>query len=188
MSENKPIVKDSPKPAGYNGTSIEASGSLEWEKAMHGITWISGSFMLMNVALGPCLLNATDLYDRLGGIWMATLVQIIFILITFSTMYVMCACSDLDDVDTYDEVVDYMCGRIVQKLSTLSIMFTCFGICVMFLIVIGDQTDRIFATFHGPDFCETLFMNRGLIIVFVSLVFVRPMSCATQLARVKYWL
>jgi hypothetical protein len=37
----------------------------------------------------------------------------------------------------------------------------CFaGTCITFLIIIGDQFDRAFASLVGPDFCHTWYLNR----------------------------
>lgn len=186
MSEKQNILEESKRPPGYLGTIVEASGSQDWEKANHGITWVSASFMLINAALGAVLLNTPELYHHLGGILSATLIQIVIVLLMICTIYVLCACADLDDVDTYDEVLDYMCGRIVQKLTALSVMITCFGICVTFLVIIADQTDRVFATVWGPDFCRHWFLHRDFILILVSFLFIWPFSCARHLPNILF--
>jgi hypothetical protein len=35
------------------------------------------------------------------------------------------------------------------------------GTCITFLIIIGDQFDRAFASLVGPDFCHTWYLNRS---------------------------
>jgi hypothetical protein len=42
-----------------------------------------------------------------------------------------------------------------------NILFPLFaGTCITFLIIIGDQFDRAFASLVGPDFCHTWYLNR----------------------------
>lgn len=66
----------------------------------------------------------------------------VLILMLASTMIVLVYCSDLNKDNTYHDVLHSMCGRRAQQLAALSIMSTCFGICVTFLIIIADQYDR----------------------------------------------
>lgn len=59
-----------------------------------------------------------------------------------STMFILVYSSDINKDCTYHDVLLSMCGKRSQQLSALSIMLTCFGICITFLIIIGDQYDR----------------------------------------------
>jgi amino acid permease len=59
-----------------------------------------------------------------------------------STMLILVYCSDLNKDNTYHDVLLSMCGKRAQQLAAASIMSTCFGIGVTFLIIIGDQYDR----------------------------------------------
>lgn len=59
-----------------------------------------------------------------------------------STMLILAYCSDLSRCNSYHDVLKQMCGRVAQFCSACSIMMTCYGICITFLIIIGDQFDR----------------------------------------------
>ena len=59
-----------------------------------------------------------------------------------STMLALVFCADLHQDTTYHDVLRSMCGKRAQQLAAASIMFTCFGINVTFLVIIGDQFDR----------------------------------------------
>ena len=59
-----------------------------------------------------------------------------------STMLALIFCADLHQVGNYHEVLSCMSGRITQQLAGVSIMCTCFGISVTYLVIIGDQFDR----------------------------------------------
>ncbi|KAJ6217860.1 hypothetical protein RDWZM_009017 [Blomia tropicalis] len=110
------------------------------------------AFLLINAALGAGLLNYPVAYDRLGGIGFATAIQIFTVLLMTTTMTVLVFCARLHNESSYHGVVRAMCGRKVMQLAAGSIAITCFGICVTFVIIIGDQFDRIFATYIGIDF------------------------------------
>lgn len=59
-----------------------------------------------------------------------------------STMIILVYASDLNKDDTYHDVLLSLCGKRAQQLSAISILLTCYGVCVTFLIIIGDQFDR----------------------------------------------
>lgn len=59
-----------------------------------------------------------------------------------TTMLILIYCSDINSDSTYHDVLHSMCGKRAQQLAAASIMCTCFGINVTFLIIIGDQYDR----------------------------------------------
>ena len=59
-----------------------------------------------------------------------------------STMLILIFCADLHHDTTYHDVLRSMCGKRAQQMAAASIMCTCFGINVTFLVIIGDQFDR----------------------------------------------
>lgn len=66
----------------------------------------------------------------------------IIVLLLATTMLVLIICADLHQESTYHDVLRAMGGKKAQQLAALSIMSTCFGVDVTFLIIIGDQFDR----------------------------------------------
>lgn len=57
-------------------------------------------------------------------------------------MFILAYSSDLNKDSTYHDVLLSLCGKRAQQLSAISILLTCYGICITFLIIIGDQFDR----------------------------------------------
>lgn len=57
-------------------------------------------------------------------------------------MLVLVHCADIHGDNTYHDVLLSMCGRRAQQCAAVSILLTCYGICITFLIIIGDQYDR----------------------------------------------
>lgn len=103
-----------------------------------------------------------------------------------STMLALVFCADLHRDTTYHDVLRSMCGNRAQQLAAASIMCTCFGINVTFLVIIGDQFDRLFGTFIGPDFCTTLWYSRNFVIPVVAVCFIWPICYFKRLDFLRY--
>ncbi|KAF7489338.1 Putative sodium-coupled neutral amino acid transporter 7 [Sarcoptes scabiei] len=139
------------------------------------ITWIMASFLLINAALGAGLLNYPVAYDRLGGIVFATIIQIFAAILMITTILILIYCAELTGENSYHGVMREMCGRRVMQFSATSIAITCFGICVTFIIIIGDQFDRIFGTYIGSDFCRQWYFNRIFTMSATAIIATWPM-------------
>ncbi|CAG2101308.1 unnamed protein product [Medioppia subpectinata] len=103
-----------------------------------------------------------------------------------STMLILIYCSDINNDSTYHDVLLSMCGKRAQQLAAASIMCTCFGINVTFLIIIGDQYDRMFATYVGSQFCHTWYLNRNFTISVTAIVCIWTMCYFKRLDFLRY--
>ncbi|XP_077542599.1 sodium-coupled neutral amino acid transporter 7-like isoform X2 [Haemaphysalis longicornis] len=79
-----------------------------------------------------------------------------------------------------------MCGQRWRNAAAASVLVTCYGVCITYLIVIGDQYDRIFASFHGPHFCHTWYMSREFTISVTAVVLVLPLSMLPRMEFLQY--
>lgn len=141
------------------------------------------AFLLINAALGAGVLNYPHAYFRLGGVLTATLLQIVMMVILASTMFILIYCADLNKDASYHDVLLSMCGKRCQQLSAFSIMLTCYGICVTFLIIIGDQYDRIFVS-HLTE-C-VWYVDRRFTISITGFILILPMCYFQRLDFLKY--
>ncbi|CAG2113653.1 unnamed protein product [Medioppia subpectinata] len=157
------------------------------EKSHGGATWVTGGFLLVSAALGAGILNYPVAYDRLGGIAQATLVQLAVLCLLSTTMLILVYCSNINHDNSYHEVLNSICGPRVKNMAALSILLSTFGICVTYYVIIGDQFDRIFATFFGDTFCRTLFMNRQFVIPVVAVVMIWPLCYFKNLEFLKHF-
>ena len=157
------------------------------EQLHGGANWVVGGFLLVSAALGAGILNYPVAYDRLGGIGLATVVQVIVLVILASTMLTLVYCSNINRDNSYHEVLYSMCGKRVKDLAAMSILISCFGICVTFLVIIGDQFDRIFATFFGEHFCDQWYLSRQFTILAISVVLIWPMCYFKNLEFLKHF-
>lgn len=104
-----------------------------------------------------------------------------------STMFILVYCADFNRDDTYHDVLLSMCGKRAQQLSAMSILFTCYGINITFLVIIGDQYDRIFHSLMTPDQLEAYwFIDRKFTIFLTSTLFIWPMCYAQRLDFLRH--
>jgi len=141
------------------------------------------AFLLVNAALGAGVLNYPAAYDRIGGVMVATLLQVSLMAILAVTMFILIYCADVNGDESYHDVLLTMCGKRCQQLSAISILLTCYGICVTFLIIIGDQYDRIFVS-HMSE-C-VWYVDRRFTITVTSAALIWPMCYFQRLDFLKY--
>ncbi|XP_067001609.2 sodium-coupled neutral amino acid transporter 7 [Anabrus simplex] len=79
-----------------------------------------------------------------------------------------------------------MCGRAGLVACSITVALYCFGTCITFLIIIGDQFDRVLASVHGPDFCHYWYMNRMFTIAASSTVVILPLCYSRRIDFLKY--
>ncbi|OTF75373.1 sodium-coupled neutral amino acid transporter 7-like protein, partial [Euroglyphus maynei] len=150
------------------------------------ITWIMAAFLLINAALGAGLLNYPVAYDRLGGIVYATIIQLFAAILMMTTILILIYCAQINGEDSYHGVMRTMCGPRVMRISAASISITCFGICVTFVIIIGDQFDRIFATYIGREFCHYWWANRIFTMSITAIIVIWPMCYFRRLDFLRH--
>lgn len=149
-------------------------------------TWVMAAFLLINAALGAGLLNYPVAYDRLGGVVYASIIQGFAVILMATTMLVLVYCARLNNVSSYHDVMKTMCGRRVMQFSAASIAITCFGICITFLIIIGDQFDRIFATYIGDNFCTYWYATRTFTMSATAVATIWPMCYFRRLDFLRH--
>ncbi|XP_023219875.1 putative sodium-coupled neutral amino acid transporter 7 isoform X1 [Centruroides sculpturatus] len=167
-------------------SEVEHTGSIVTPAVRSGASWPVAAFLLVNAALGAGVLNYPYAYHRAGGVYFAAFLQVLMVFLLISTMLVLAYCADLNYDNTYHDVLLSMCGRRAQQCAALSILMTCFGICITFLIIIGDQYDRFFASLFGSNYCEFWYLDRSFTIPATSIVFILPMCYFQRLDFLRY--
>ncbi|XP_064468599.1 sodium-coupled neutral amino acid transporter 7-like [Ornithodoros turicata] len=163
-----------------------SGSSISTPAVQQGIAWTVAAFLMVNTALGAGVLNYPAAYDRAGGIVSATIMQIAMMIMVGGTMLVLGYCSDLNNDNTYHDVLMSTCGKRAQQMAAGSILLSCYIICITFFIIIGDQYDRLFLSVYGADFCHNWYMNRRFTILVTALVFVMPLCYFQRLDFLKY--
>ncbi|CAL1274352.1 unnamed protein product [Larinioides sclopetarius] len=156
------------------------------EKTRTGTSWPVAAFLLVNAALGAGVLNYPYAYDKAGGVVFAAFLQIIMMVVLISTMLVLVYSADVNNDNTYHDVLLSLCGRRAQQFAAVSILLTCYGICITFLIIIGDQYDRLFLSLFEKDFCTQWYLDRRFTITVTSVLCILPMCYFQRLDFLRY--
>lgn len=64
------------------------------------------------------------------------------VLVLGMTVIVLAYCADVNKDCTYHDVVLSTCGPKWRCMVAVSVLLTCYGVCITYLLVIGDQFDR----------------------------------------------
>ncbi|XP_076035204.1 sodium-coupled neutral amino acid transporter 7-like [Oratosquilla oratoria] len=139
-----------------------------------GIGWGKAMFLIVNAALGGGLLNFPRAFHESGGIVSGNLLHIIFVVFALGSLIILAKCASQRGCKTYQEVVLQMCNPTWHTITALCITLYCFVTCVTFIIIIGDQFDRAFASYMGSDFCHMWYMNRKFTMMASSLLLIFP--------------
>ncbi|KAG8251761.1 hypothetical protein J6590_072603 [Homalodisca vitripennis] len=147
---------------------------------------LAAVFLLVNAALGAGLLNFPQAFDQAGGISVALLVQLVLVCCVCFGLLVLAHSSWHVHAATLQGTMAGTCGKKGSIVCSLLIALYCFGTCVTFLIIIGDQFDRVLKSLVGPNFCYSWYMNRQFTISASALVFILPMCYSRTIDFLKY--
>lgn len=167
------------------GAESLMNASVVTAGGIQGVSWGMAAFLLVNTALGAGMLNYPFAYNQVGGVLAAASMQVILLFFITSTMFILVYCADFNRDDTYHDVLLSMCGKRAQQISAFSILLTCYGINITFLVIIGDQYDRIFNSLLAPEDLDW-FMNRKFTIFLTSILFIWPMCYAQRLDFLRH--
>jgi len=134
-------------------------------------------FLIVNAALGAGLLNFPKAFDAAGGIGVAICVQLVLIVFIVGALNILAYSADkssASEASTVQDVVGQSLGTVAKFLTSLAIALYCFGTTVTFLIMIGDQYDRMFASLVDPEFCHRFYMNRDFTMSLTGVFVILP--------------
>ncbi|XP_050725311.1 putative sodium-coupled neutral amino acid transporter 7 [Eriocheir sinensis] len=150
-----------------------------------GISWYKAVFLIVNAALGAGLLNFPRAFHEAGGIVTGNLVHGIFTALALGSLVIIAKCGSERNCKTYQELVLEMCSLGWGMAAALCIAVYCFVTCITFIIIIGDQFDRAFASFLGSDFCHSWYLNRKFTMTVSSLLLIFP-CCLKRIDGLRY--
>ncbi|XP_021003716.1 sodium-coupled neutral amino acid transporter 7 isoform X1 [Parasteatoda tepidariorum] len=182
QEEGTPLLENGTR----KGDGPITDGSIVTEAVKGGTSWPVASFLLVNAALGAGVLNYPYAYDKAGGVYFAAFLQVIMMFILICTMLVLVHSADVNRDTTYHDVLLSLCGRRAQQCAAVSILLTCYGICITFLIIIGDQYDRLFLSLFEKEFCISWYLDRRFTIAITAFIFILPMCYFQRLDFLRY--
>jgi sodium-coupled neutral amino acid transporter 7/8 len=101
------------------------------------------------------------------------------------SMTVIVYCSDLHNSCSYHEVLSSLCGPKAKLIVAADIAVATYGVCIAYLVIIGDQYDRIFASLVGPEFCRYWYLDRRFTIAVTGL-FIYPICLLKSLDFLRH--
>ncbi|XP_042241338.1 putative sodium-coupled neutral amino acid transporter 7 [Homarus americanus] len=147
-----------------------------------GISWYKAMFLIINAALGAGLLTT---FHESGGIVSGNLVHAVFTSLSLGSLVIITRCASERNCKTYQELVLHMCSPGWNVIASVCVSVYCFVTCITFIIIIGDQFDRAFASFVGSDFCHTWYLNRKFTMTVSSLLLIFP-CCFKRIDGLRY--
>ncbi|KAG8143813.1 putative sodium-coupled neutral amino acid transporter 7 protein [Naja naja] len=146
-------------------------------------------FIVVNAALGAGLLNFPAAFQMAGGVAAGIAMQTGLLLFIIGGLVILAYCSQASNERTYQEVVWAVCGRVLGVLCEVAIVVYTFGTCIAFLIIIGDQQDKIIPVLVKS--CATegrscWFTDRKFTISLTAILFILPLSVPKEIGFQKY--
>lgn len=108
----------------------------------------------MNATLGAGLLNFPQAFDKAGGIASASIVQLAFLVFITGALVILAHCSDVTNTSSMQDTLAGLCGTKALLVCGICVAVYSFGCCLTFVIIVGDQFDRVLATYYGMDYCH----------------------------------
>jgi len=161
-------------------------GPAQARNSVGGTSTIATIFLIVNAALGAGLLNFPKAFDQAGGVLVAVLVQASLLVFIMIALYILATTSDIKQSTTLQEAMHTAAGPWGRRLTSLIVTVYCFGTCITFLIIIGDQFDRAFASLVGPQFCHIWYLNRDFIMPATSVILILPLCYSKTIDFLQY--
>lgn len=112
-------------------------------------------FLIVNATLGAGMLNFPQAFDKAGGVGTSIVAQIFSLIFIIAALVILASCSDYTRTNTMQDTFAGLCGPKVLRICGICVVLYSFGCCLTFLIIVGDQFDRVFVTYYGRDYCHT---------------------------------
>jgi len=93
---------------------------------------------------------------------------------------------DIKHSTTLQDIMGTVAGRTGTLVTSIIVAVYTFGTCITFLIIIGDQFDRAFASIIGPHFCDEWYYNRDFVVPITSVFLILPLCFTKRIDFLKY--
>ncbi|XP_078067296.1 sodium-coupled neutral amino acid transporter 7 isoform X1 [Mustelus asterias] len=147
-------------------------------------------FIVVNAALGAGLLNFPYAFFVAGGVVAGIILQLCLVLFIIAGLVILAYCSQVSSKATYQEVVRAACGQVVGTICDVFIAVYTFGTCIAFLIIIGDQLDKIIGAMYTSDGDASVnshwYSDRKFTISVTSILVILPLSIPKEIGFQKY--
>lgn len=146
---------------------------------------IAALLIVVNVTVGAGLL-AMPYAMQTSGLVTSLIIQLIFLISTVTTCIMCAELTVKTNADSFHQLMKAHCHYYVYQFTQVSILLIVFGVTVAFIVIVGDQADRVFASLYGPTFCYSWYMNRRFIMSAVTVFIMKPLCSAKTVDFLKY--
>ncbi|XP_036442857.1 putative sodium-coupled neutral amino acid transporter 7 [Colossoma macropomum] len=167
--------------------SIQAPGQSQQHRG--GTSAFGAVFIVVNAALGAGLLNFPAAFGMAGGVTAGVVLQMCMLFFIITGLVILAYCSQVSNESTYQEVVRAVCGKVLGVICEIAIAVYTFGTCIAFLIIIGDQLDKLIgAMAHESEGAVSShwFTDRRFTITVTSVLVILPLSIPKEIGFQKY--
>ncbi|KOC64133.1 Putative sodium-coupled neutral amino acid transporter 7 [Habropoda laboriosa] len=151
-----------------------------------GTNALSTIFLIVNATLGAGLLNFPQAFDKTGGLITAIGTQLILLIFIAAALIILANCSDITNTSSMQDMFAKLYGQKSLFLCALCVTIYSFGCCLTFLIIVGDQFDRVLATYYGLDYCHTWYLARPFVTAITCSIFILPLCFFKTLNALSY--
>ncbi|XP_007468393.1 PREDICTED: putative sodium-coupled neutral amino acid transporter 7 [Lipotes vexillifer] len=174
--------------------SVDTAPKSEGEAPPGGLgrgttSTLGAIFIVVNACLGAGLLNFPAAFSTAGGVAAGITLQMAMLIFIISGLVILAYCSQASNERTYQEVVWAVCGKLTGVLCEVAIATYTFGTCIAFLIIIGDQQDKIIAVMaKEPEGAggSPWYTDRKFTISLTAFLFILPLSIPREIGFQKY--
>uniref|UniRef100_H3AQM3 Sodium-coupled neutral amino acid transporter 7 n=1 Tax=Latimeria chalumnae TaxID=7897 RepID=H3AQM3_LATCH len=169
--------------------SMESGPEVIGKNGRVGTSAFSSVFIVVNAALGTRMLNFPAAFNTAGGVAAGIAVQMCLLVFIISCLVVLAYCSQVSNEGTYQEVMWDICRRVIGVLCEITITVYTFGTCIVFLIIIGDQLDKLIAAMaHEPEAAVSSHWctDRKFTISLTSILVILSLSIPKEIGFQKY--
>ncbi|KFV45346.1 Putative sodium-coupled neutral amino acid transporter 7, partial [Tyto alba] len=166
-----PSVETVPKSGESQGNGLGATSAL------------GAVFIVVNAALGAGVLNFPP------ALRMAVPSLTLPVHVDLHHRFIRAYCPQASNERTYQEVVWAVCGKVPGVLCEVAIAIYTFGTCIAFLIIIGDQEDKIIAALvTEPEEAGSSrwYTDRKFTISITAFLLILPLSIPKEIGFQKY--
>lgn len=175
LSNNDLYLSTAPSPSAARNNEIRRGAGI-----------LGTIFLIVNTTLGAGLLNVPQAFDKAGGVGTSVITQFVFLIFITSALVILASCSDSTGSNTMQDAFAALCGYKYLIFCGICVAIYSFGCCLTFLIIVGDQFDRVFATYYGLDYCHTWYLSRPFVTALSCSIFILPLCFFKRLDVLSY--
>lgn len=146
---------------------------------------LAALLIIVNVTVGAGLL-AMPYAMQMSGLIPSIMIQLVFLILIIITCIIITELTVKTDVKSFHRIVEARCHPYVFQFTQISLLLFVFVVTVAFIVIVGDQADRLFADIYDHTFCYKWYMNRRFIMSATTVFLMKPLCSAKTVEFLKY--